>query len=145
MPKPRLYRHLGFTGTKEGMTSSQALRLKDILRRRQEAGYLWMHNGSCVGADKTAADIWRGLRGKIILHPPVKTGFMATIQAEIVCEPKDYLARDRDIAECCELLIATPLTDDEQLRSGTWATVRYARLLRRRVYIVQRNGELKKE
>jgi hypothetical protein len=54
-------------------------------------------------------------RAQIIAHPP-KTRTAA-----------DLLARDRAIAETVDYLIAAPRTDKEETRSGTWATVRYAR------------------
>lgn len=38
-----------------------------------------------------------------------------------------YRARNRALVEGAELVVAFPSTCDEQVRSGTWMTVRYAR------------------
>jgi len=50
------------------------------------------------------------------------------------------LTRNHDIVDCTELLIACPKSMKEELRSGTWATVRYARKLERPVIIIYPNG-----
>jgi predicted Rossmann fold nucleotide-binding protein DprA/Smf involved in DNA uptake len=59
--------------------------------------------------------------------------------------PRPYLVRNRDIVDVCNLLLATPGGTVEQLRSGTWATIRYARRIGRPVWIVFPNGEVRKE
>lgn len=47
---------------------------------------------------------------------------------------KPYLERNKDIAnEGIDGLIAAPSGWVEELRSGTWATVRYARKLKRTI------------
>ena len=38
---------------------------------------------------------------------------------------RQYLDRNRDIVAAVSQLIATPSQDEEVVRSGTWATVRY--------------------
>ena len=55
---------------------------------------------------------------------------------------KPPLDRNHDIVERCDLLIATPHTVEEQLRSGTWATIRYARKVHRPHYIIRPCGQL---
>jgi len=138
-------KHLGFTGTKKGIGSDQRKALQGALAIFREKGYLWMHNGDCIGADATAALLWRRVKGKIYLHPPIKTRFRANLVADISCEPLDYLARDRHIAESSEVLVATPSGFFEEVRSGTWTTVRYARKLRRHIFLVFPDGTVRKE
>jgi hypothetical protein len=41
--------------------------------------------------------------------------------------------------------VACPRTDQEQRRSGTWATVRYARKVGKPVLIIGRDGKIKLE
>lgn len=67
--------HLGFTGTKEGLTPIQKQRLTEELDRLKSRGYLWMHNGDCIGADETAAEIWADLNQRLMLHPPINDKF----------------------------------------------------------------------
>ncbi len=138
---PISYKHLGFTGTKEEMTDAQHLLLLSRLSILRDDGFLWMHNGDCKGSDYKAGVIWQRLKGKLYLHPPLKKKYRAFMtSAHIICEPKAYLKRDEDIAESCHTLVATPLTEREELRSGTWSTIRYARKLRRRIYIIRPDG-----
>ena len=54
---------------------------------------------------------------------------------------KRYLERNRDIVDACDILIACPRTLKEELRSGTWATVRYARKVGKPVAILWNNGK----
>lgn len=141
------YRHLAFTGTKKGVTPLQRLELHRTLLRFRDDGFLWMHNGDCVGADYEAANVWYGYNGKIMLHPPIKDNYRADFtKAWIVCEPQDYLVRDKHMVECSELLVATPRGYNEERRgSGTWATIRHARKLRLRVLIIYPNGTTENE
>lgn len=48
-------------------------------------------------------------------------------------EPGPYLWRNHQIVDATSALIAAPFGFEEELRSGTWATVRYARKLGRPV------------
>jgi len=139
------YRHLAFTGSKDRITVPQKVRLQGELERLRDQGFLWMHNGDCVVSDATAAQLWRKLGRKIMLHPPLIEKYRAFEAADIICEPRDYLVRDRHMVECSEFLLATPQTFDEQRRSGTWTTIRYARKLRMQILIIQPDGTLNRE
>lgn len=145
MPKPISYKHLGFTGSKDRITDKQVSALTALLKTLRDKGFLWMHNGDCITSDATAGRVWQKLKGKLYLHPPIKGTYRAHLTAEITCEPRDYLTRDRHIAESSHTMIATPQTSYEETRSGTWTTVRYARKLRRRIYIIFPDGTIKKE
>lgn len=61
---------------------------------------------------------------------------------DIVYSPQDPLVRNRDIVSCSDIMIATPKTIHEERRSGTWATIRYARELKKKLYIIAPNGAL---
>lgn len=100
---------VGFTGTREGMSA----------RQRQQFAWLMLrircdtfHHGGAEGADTQAADfVLRNPGIGIVTHPA----------------GGDPLARNREIVAAADILIAAPRTDREELRSGTWATIRYAR------------------
>jgi hypothetical protein len=101
---------IGFTGTRKGMNESQRQQLSHVL--------LWLckqcvefHHGAAIGADSEADRAARGYELVVVTHPAGR-------------EP---LKRNREIVNIVNLLIAAPETDREELRSGTWATVRYAR------------------
>lgn len=114
---------IGFTGTRLGMTNLQRTRLDwllDVLVRgsRSRGEAVTFHHGADMdGSDGEAEEIavMHIPRDQVVRHAP-KTR-----------TAKDLLARDRDIANVVAILIGAPRTDKEELRSGTWATVRYAR------------------
>jgi len=54
----------------------------------------------------------------------------------------DYLARNHFIVAYSEELVAAPKSNKEELRSGTWATIRYARKRKRMVTIIYPDGSL---
>jgi len=117
------------------MTESQRREFVKTTRRVQPREF---HHGDCVGADEEAhAIIWamvqdEGLDCLIVIHPPTDEKFRAFCgvvrdpHVEIRA-PKPYLERNHDIVDETEVLIATPGTHQEMTRSGTWATIRYAR------------------
>ncbi len=121
-------RAVGFTGTQKGMTPQQALAFRRLLFL-----FEWneFHHGDCIGADAQAHDV-AVERGMVtIAHPPeidTKRAWMLT-DATRVARP--YLDRNKDIVNETSYMIATPGEMEEQLRSGTWSTVRYARTCRR--------------
>lgn len=56
--------------------------------------------------------------------------------------PDEPLARNRTIVRRGDRLLAFPATEEEELRSGTWMTVRFARKLGRPVTIVTPSGKV---
>ena len=117
---------LGFTGTQEGMTHDQRMIFVDAILYFNPVQF---RHGDCVGADKEAHDIVRAMLPdcNIVVHPPIKGDKRAFCNADIVLATREYLDRNRDIVDCCDILIAAPKSAKEELRSGTWATVRYAK------------------
>lgn len=132
---------VGFTGTQHGMTEYQRGELMAYLSLMvQRHGVLEVHHGDCVGADAEVDAICREFYPEIrvVLHPPVLTLRRAFCwaPAEYIREAKPYLVRDREIAEEVDELVAAPRVVREVRRSGTWATVRYARAAGKAVTIL---------
>jgi hypothetical protein len=128
---------IGFTGTQRGMTVAQRFEFVDLLRGK--AG--WLHHGDCVGADAGAHSLACDLGFLIALHPPESPSKRAWCRpAAVTHPPKPYLDRNKDIVRGTECLIAAPGEDQEQLRSGTWSTVRFARKLKRPIAIIYPDG-----
>lgn len=135
---------VGFTGTQEGLTERQQSSLQSYLIE-----HVWClstrseyHHGDCIGADKAFHEmVWNGFE-KVVIHPPTDSRKRAFCQGRNVTvrEPKEYLERDDDIAREVDVLIACPKGHAEELRSGTWATVRYARKYNKRVIIIYPDG-----
>ena len=77
--------------------------------------------------DEAAHNIAKELGFKVILHPPENVKQRAYCRGDSSVGAKPYLVRNRDIVDSCDILIAVPANPKiEELRSGTWSTVRYA-------------------
>ncbi len=90
---------------------------------------IWWHHGICVGADKQSHDLARVFDFKIKGHPPNSRRHLADIlwaEFDALAQSQGYIERNHAIVDETSSLIATPYTDNEVQRSGTWATVRYA-------------------
>jgi len=117
---------IGFTGSREGMTQHQkeqfVLKMFDLLPTE-------FHHGDCEGADAEAHDIVREFfpKVKIIVYPPLSFRKRAMKQGDEILAPEAYLKRDYRIVDSTDYLIGAPKTDMEQIRSGSWTTIRYAR------------------
>ena len=128
---------IGFTGTREGMSQHQK---EQFVLKMEELGPTEFHHGDCVGADADAHDIVRAFFPdvKIVVYPPVSTKQRAFRQGDEFKEPEPYITRDHKIVDGTECLIGTPLQNDEILRSGTWATIRYGRKTGKPVFVLER-------
>ena len=125
------YHVIAFTGTQRGMTLRQAIGLRSILMglyatsnpgQRPE-----FHEGDCIGSDKEAAILAKAEGFWIVSHPPLNKTKRALFPADEDREEKEYLHRNHDMINEGQILIAAPRTREEELRSGTWATIRYAK------------------
>lgn len=135
---------IGFTGSRKGLTERQHQALTRWLRHYRPMEF---HHGQCVGADETAAyivwgmafnepDRFSGPRATIVSHPPIKTDLRSNFAVnDLVMPDKDYLARDRDIAEACDVLIGCP-DGPRRANSGTWYTIDYAHKLLRTIHVI---------
>jgi hypothetical protein len=121
--------HLGFTGTADGMTLAQALTVGRLLLFMRPD---FVHHGDCVGADAKFHGIAYRHSIGIHIHPPTDEklrAFCGGVAGRGSClhPAAPYLVRNHHIVDWSDALIATPYESSEVLRSGTWATVRYAR------------------
>jgi len=124
--------NIGFTGTHKGMTDNQKKALFEFLQRFRYTDARF-HHGDCLGADAEAAAAALGLGLKVVQHPPTNDLHRAHTEAHEYRDPAPYLERNHNIVRSTGVLLAAPSTKQEQLRSGTWATVRYARKLNRSI------------
>lgn len=116
---------LGFTGTRIGMTQAQRITLAMCLATLEPSQF---SHGDCVGADEQAHGMALIARVPVHIYPPhneVRRAFCEG--AAIVHAPGHYHERDRWLVDASDILIATPKRPLEELRSGTWTTIRYAR------------------
>lgn len=137
---------IGVTATQHGLTPHQRQRVRDLFQSIVEdhaasgdTSRIELHHGDCIGGDAQLDVLGRQFGFLISVHPPSdskKQAFCAQF-GDDVWVPRQYLDRNRDIARACDLLVACPRTGHEELRSGTWATVRYARAMGKPVIIVE--------
>lgn len=131
---------IGFTGTRDGMTRPQKEAVKKLIAKATE-----FHHGDCLGSDTQAHDIAKGLGIKTVAWPPKNEKQRAFCLADVVMPADEFLTRDHKIVDATLLLVATPKSDQEERRSGTWATVRYARRQRKTIAIVHPDGKVVQE
>lgn len=119
--------HVGFTGTRYGLNNDQrtflymgfeelSLKYKDVV----------LHHGKCKGADEQAHKFARHLGFYIVGHPSDMTEWTADVLCDEEHEPQPPLYRNHNIVDECSILFACPQGKRNFIRSGTWATIRYA-------------------
>ena len=133
---------VGFTGTQKGMTNQQARKLIELLLELHALeNAREFHHGDCVGADAHFHHILvkfmkHEAPDHIYIHPPDNTSKRAWCYSKHIFPVKPYIERNHDIVDAVDILIATPKTRHEELRSGTWATIRYARKTGKEVHVI---------
>jgi hypothetical protein len=126
-------RKIGFTGTHKGACLAQLEELSPKLQALKDAGFDEFHHGMCIGADEQAARIAKVIGFRVVAHPglardPKNMLYRSEWDGnDEVREAKPFIERDHDIVDETEVMLATPLTCAEQVRSGTWTTIRYAK------------------
>jgi len=145
-------RHVGFTGSRSGMTEYQKDRFLELFSKfwHKSAGLVCFHHGDCLGADTEAHKIVKDIIGKqnIVIYPghpynPFREPWRGYNEAGVVQKSKPFLVRNKNIVKQSDIVIATPKERTEILRSGTWATIRYAKKNKTHVIIIYPEGEVK--
>jgi hypothetical protein len=85
-----------------------------------------MHHGDCVGWDEQMHNLASAMGIKTVSHPPTSGALRANCGADIILAPLPFLDRNKAIVSAVDFLIAAP-DRPEEMRSGTWSTVRYAK------------------
>jgi len=135
-------RKIGFTGTQRGMSYEQGETLLAFLSRNETNEF---HHGDCIGADAEAHEIAKACHIPIYIHPPLIPKKRAFKHSKFTYPPKLYLERNHDIVDVCSILIACPHSRSEEMRSGTWATIRYAKKKNKETKIIWPDGKIKGE
>jgi hypothetical protein len=130
---------IGFTGTRKGMTAAQQQELRELLAATPG---VTLHHGDAIGADAQAHEIAAELGASVVIHPPSEDGQRAFKSAPDIRAPKPYLDRSKEIVRETEMVAAAPASEVEELRSGTWSTIRYARRLGRPVWLILPDGRI---
>ena len=131
---------IGFTGTQKGMSDVQKEAFFKLINKYKPEEF---HHGDCIGADSDADNIIRKLnitQIHTIIHPPNSSTKRSYCSSQFIREPKPYLERNKDIVNETDLLIACPKGIKEELRGGTWATIRYAKKVGKKIIIIYPDG-----
>lgn len=120
--------NVGFTGTQEGLTLEQDNAVYDALHslRAHDNAKQEFHHGDCVGADNSACGLAWDNNYFVVQHPPSNNAKRAFTEFKEQRQAFAYLMRNQHIVEASQVLLACPKQEAEQLRSGTWYTVRAA-------------------
>lgn len=119
-----------FTGTQSGMTEPQKKLVLKLFAHGER-----LYHGCCIGADKEAHDLWVARWDdcqSVTGYPSnlaAKRVYCATGLNHAPAPPivRNHRMIDDALAAGMPLCVAAPKGMQEELRSGTWATVRYAR------------------
>lgn len=129
---------VGFTGTQRGMTDLQKAVVATFLAGNKIA--IGIHGG-CIGADIHFDDIcYRNLITRVIYPSNIPEKYGWWHYTPFVMAEDKPLSRNHTIVDKSDLLIATPKETKEVIRSGTWATIRYAIKKHKSVYIIYPSG-----
>ena len=123
---------IGFTGNRYGLNSDQKDQIAIILDKYDN---IIVSHGDCVGSDTDFHNLCVKYRNehpdkKIIIHiyPPNNRVLRGFNKGDLHMAEKPYLQRNLDIIINSSILIACPVDKNkEELRSGTWSTIRNAR------------------
>lgn len=123
---------IGFTGNRHGITADQNDKIIAILDKYAN---LIVSHGDCVGSDTDFHNLCVNYKNehpdkkiRIDIYPPNNPKLRAFNEGDILMPEKPYLQRNSDIVNSSSILIACPVDKNkEELRSGTWSTVRKAR------------------
>lgn len=132
---------LGFTGTRKGMTNPQRAAVSAFLDEHKPTE---THSGDCKGADSEFLDAALLCAGNFPPrthgHPCGITEWRAGRRYDHLHPVKDPLARNRDIVNASDHLLAAPKLMKSEPRSGTWATIRMMLTARKTVTVVWPDG-----
>lgn len=136
---------IGFTGTREGTTAAQSEALINLLSKLVTDKVWSAHHGDCCGADEEFHHLACEFEcSHITAHIPDNETNRAFCASSHVKKPLPYLERNKNIVHSSDIMIACP-KGSEILRSGTWSTIRYARGLKRRLFIIYEDGRTVEE
>lgn len=129
---------VGITGTRSGCTPDQLAALKGALI---ELAPSELHHGDCVGVDAQAHALALEMGVSVVIHPPVDEEHRAFCEgAFLVLPARTHFARNREIVNACEVLVACPVSQPEPVRGGTRYTADYARKVGKTVAICWPDG-----
>lgn len=142
------YDVIGFTGSSAGVTDAQLSAGRLLLELARLGGSTHFAHGCCIGADESFALLARDARLSPVGFPGRERGDRARsttpndVEYPVPAGSAPELARNRLIVAASNFLLACPGGFLPMLRSGVWATVRYALTASVPVLVVLPDGDL---
>lgn len=131
---------IGFSGSRHLGTLQQRDALKDFLGWRKSQG-VTLHHGDCRGFDALAHNIALALQWRIVKHPgPISEWTAHCMGADEIRPEKTHFARNRDIVNETDFLVACPPTEEHQPRGGTWYTIDFAKKVGKPIALILPSG-----
>lgn len=131
---------IGFTGTQEGLTDWQQINVVFALQCFKSSHGTTAVHGDCIGGDEFFAKVTAQLGFQTRARPGCdskgNSPKRAYVDSDEIFPLALYLVRNHRIVDDSDIMIACPKSFEEELRSGTWATVRYARRVGKRVHMI---------
>jgi len=124
---------IGFTGSRHGMSASARAKVQALFMIHWTINSAnTLRHGDCTGSDEEAFKIAKALGFLTYAYPAsnVSERWLAKTKSDLVMVPLPALERNTIIVSESTILIATVqgfTSNQAQMRSGTWATVRYAK------------------
>lgn len=124
------------------MSDFQKQEVRKILDEHEAVSAI---HGGCIGADEDFHNICLEIgipEDSIFILPgisandPTDRSMQAVLKGGVRLPEKTHFARNRDIVNASDMLIATPL--DDVKRGGTWYTIDYADGLGKLIHIIGR-------
>lgn len=142
--------NVGFTGSSKIWHEAQLLTFLRLMRHLAVSDrndpLEEFHHGACIKWDEIAhLSVVETFNDQltVVVHPPINKSKMAKgLQAPKIVwrEPKEYIPRNHDIVDDVDYMVGCPGEMKEELRSGTWATIRYAKKKKKPVFVVWPDG-----
>lgn len=136
---------MAFTATRKGITVGQIASAREIAEAEMPTTFL---HGCAEGGDRQLHGV--ATPGRRELCPSRKDQFKWAMDnkadgdsiRDIPVGKTPEIRRNREMVDRCCVLVACPETETEVVRSGTWATVRYARSKGKRLAVISPNGDV---
>lgn len=134
---------VGFTGTRKRVLPLQRFGLRRLLRCLFGMGHRRFVHGCCKGADWIATEIAYEM-GYVIEGYPSNLRNFVDVRSIAACDwihmPRPPLDRNALIIHPAHVVVGVPATEEEEVRSGTWATIRLARKAAKPLVLVYPDG-----
>ena len=135
---------IGFTGTRGSMTIAQRDTLKSRIKQLAlRHPVIRCVHGGAVGADRQFDRLCKEFGFARECYPSNEEQRQWALQhCTVIHAVSPPLTRNRIIVEVSGQMFATPLTFIEERRSGTWATIRYAKKTENTLTVIWPDGSV---